>query len=92
MLAKASQVVYSPLVINHPYAVSYPYLNSPLIAPFPAAATIILKHHTPEHTAEQEAASKANEEKEKMEKPLQPPVVSLLPYPLAAAPRFVILR
>lgn len=93
-LAKASQVAYGPLLLSHPYAVTYPYLSAPLIAPFPAATAIVLKHHTPEHTAEQEAsASKENEEKEK---PLQPPVVSLLPYPLAAAaapaPRLIVLR
>ncbi|XP_063704226.1 cuticle protein 6-like [Culicoides brevitarsis] len=78
--ANAAQFVYSPLVLSNPYAVAYPYLTSPLIAP---PTTVVLKHHTPEHTAEQE--KEKNDEKEK---PLQPPVVSL-PYPLL--PRVVLV-
>lgn len=84
ILANAGQFVYSPLLLNHPYAVTYPYLTSPLIA---APAIAVVKHHTPEHTAEQEKM-----EKDEKEKPLQPPVVSLLPYPLAVAPRFLVVR
>lgn len=83
--------IYSPLVL--PYAIGHPYLSAPFISiPAPttsvADATVVqLKHHTPEHTAEQQQQQqemKAMEENQKEETdkqiPQLPVVYNLYPY------------
>uniref|UniRef100_A0A336M801 CSON012403 protein n=1 Tax=Culicoides sonorensis TaxID=179676 RepID=A0A336M801_CULSO len=77
----ASQLISSPLLLNSPYALSYPYLSAPLITPYAVPSLVPLKYEDTK-LAEKAETKSNNDEKEKLEKPQ---VVSVLPYPLAVA-------
>lgn len=79
----AGEYVYSSYLLNSPYALAYPHLNAPLITAFPSTSPILLKHHTPEHTAQQEKEKEEkNKDKPKEPQPhLTPLIYTHAPYP-----------
>lgn len=79
--------IYSPVAV--PYAIAHPYLSAPFVTLPQPANVVQLKHHTPEHTAEQQQMEqgqemKAMEENKKEEtdklNPNLPVVYNLYPY------------